>query len=335
MKPKSIRKDIKLHSLREKGLELTAKNKLLIKENARLEKELFATLEIKKNTKSFDIFTPKSSSLSEVTPIILASDFHVEEEVKGITVNNLNIYNLKVAEQRSIRLFQNAIKLIEKERQDSKIQSVVLALLGDFISGSIHEPLLPICQLRPMEAIIFAQELLISGIEAIVRETKLNVIIPCTVGNHSRVTDKVWIATENGYSLEYLMYKNMERYFRGNTKVKFVISEGQHCYLDIYKYRLRFLHGTQFRYMQGVGGFTIPVIKKIQRWDAAIPAYYTFAGHLHQFFDGNPRFLINGSLIGYNTYAMAIGAEFQKPCQSMIVLSQKYGKAGVNPIFVD
>lgn len=316
---------------------MTTKNKekFLEKRIKELEKEVVVALEIKRNTKPFYIRSVKNTSKGEVTPIILLSDFHYEEEVKKQTVNGMNEYNLDIARKRVKSIFVNILRLVEKERHESKMDAIVLALLGDFISGAIHEPLLPICQLQPMQAILEVQELLIGGIEMLRRETKLPIYVPCTVGNHSRTSKKVWIATEQGFSLEYMMYKNMENYFKRDPGVHFVVSESQHCYVKVYNFNLRFLHGTQFLYNGGVGGFTIPVNKKIKIWNNAMPCYYTFAGHLHQLFDGNPNFLINGSLIGYNTFALSIGAEFQRPCQAMTIISKKWGKAGVSPIFTD
>lgn len=311
------------------------KERLLEQRIRELEKEVLSAIEIKRNTKPFHIRSVRKLSKGEVTPIVLLSDFHYEEEVKKQTVNGMNEYNLDIARQRVISVFKNTLRLIEKERHESKMDGIVLALLGDFISGAIHEPLLPLCKLQPMQAILEVQELLIGGIEMLRRETKLPIYIPCVVGNHSRTTKKVWIATEQGFSLEYLMYKNMENYFKRDPNVHFVVSESQHCYIKVYDRSLRFLHGTQFLYNGGVGGFTIPVNKKIKIWNNAMPCYYTFAGHLHQHFDGNPNFLINGSLIGYNTFALSIGAEFQKPCMSMTMLSKKWGKVGVSPIFTD
>lgn len=330
-----MKKD-KLRSLNEMNKSIKGENKLLLAENIKFEKDLLSALEIKRNSRATYRYSYKMSAHdSEVVPIIILSDWHIEEEVSKVSVNGLNEYSVKIAEHRANTLFINTLRLLKKEAADSKITNVVIALLGDFISGNIHDVLLPICKLQPIQAIIKVQDLLISGIEFLLQETDYRFVIPCTVGNHSRITPKVWIATEQGYSLEYLMYHSMKAHFKNEKRVEFIIAEGQHCYVDVFSYKLRFLHGTQFKYSNGLGGFTIPVMKKIQKWDAAIPAYYTFAGHLHQFFDGNPRFLINGSLIGYGTYAMAIGAEFQKPCQSFIVLSKKWGKAGVSPIFVE
>lgn len=329
-------KSSKLRSLNEKNKALKGENKLLIAENKKFEKDLFSALKISTGAKARYQYSYKVHTKdSEVVPIVILSDWHIEEEVTKASVNGLNEYTVAIAEKRAENLFQNTLRLLKKEEADSKITTAIVACLGDFVSGNIHDVLLPICKLQPMQAIMKVQEMLISGIEFLLANTDYNFTIPCTVGNHSRVTPKVWIATEQGYSLEYLMYHSMKMYFAREKRVTFIIAEGQHCYLDVFNYKLRFLHGTQFKYSNGLGGFTIPVMKKIQKWDAAIPAYYTFAGHLHQFFDGNPRFLINGSLIGYGTFAMAIGAEYSTPSQAFVVISKKWGKVGVSPIFVD
>jgi len=307
----------------------------LMKENVRLENDLGNILQLKNGVQEY-ILSKKVASKGEVVPIILASDWHIEELVKPETVNGLNSYTLEIADKRIKTFFQNSVRLVKREMVDSKVDTVILALLGDFISGAIHEPLLPICQVQPMDAIIRVQNHLISGIKFMLAELKIKkLLIPCTVGNHSRISPKVWIATENGFSLEYLMYNAIKGVFQDEPRVEFQISASQHCYVDVWNYKLRFLHGTQIRYSGGLGGFTIPGNKKVNMWNTPIPAYYTFMGHLHQLFDSNPKFLVNGSLIGYNTFALSIGAEYQKPCQAIIFLSKKHGKCGVNPIYVE
>ena len=312
--------------------DLQREYKFLLKENEGLRKSIMNAQGIQSNRNIHSIPVIKSTSKGSVTPIILASDWHVEEEVKKTSVNNLNAYNLKIAEKRATEFFQNAVKLVEKERYSSTVDTIVLGLLGDFISGNIHDVLLPICKLQPMDAILFVQELLVSGIEFLEKETQCKVIIPATVGNHSRITPKVWIATENGYSLEYLMYNSIKHYFKNNSNVDFYISQGQHQYLKIYGKTLRFQHGTHFKYNGGIGGFTVSVNRSLMRTQKFIPAFYDFFGHLHFMEHKMGQFLANGSLIGYNTYALAHAFDYQKPTQAFGLLDEKRGFTGVFPI---
>jgi len=294
----------------------------LIDERDRLQKELAASLEIKKGIRPFSINHVVSKKDSEAVAVVLASDWHIEEEVKANTVNNLNSYTIAVAERRATEFFQNTLKLVQTQQHAVKIDTLVLALLGDVISSSIHDALLEINQLRPIEAIIMAENLIISGINYLLKNSKLNLIIPCHVGNHTRMTKKVHIATEQGNSLETFMYHHMANHFKGNPRVKFIVSESYLSYLKIYDFTICFQHGHAIKFAGGIGGLTIPVNKAIAQWEKFQHADLYCFGHWHQFFDGG-NFICNGSLIGWNSYATFIKAGFEKPKQAFFLVDKK------------
>ena len=79
-----------------------------------------------------------------------------------------------------------------------------------------------------MHALVTAQNFIISGIEFLLEHSKLNITIPCHSGNHARTTKTTRFTTENGHSLEYLMYLHLAAYFRTQPRVKFLIPEGYH-----------------------------------------------------------------------------------------------------------
>jgi hypothetical protein len=57
-------------------------------------------------------------------------------------------------------------------------------------------------------------------------------------------------------------------------------------------------------------------------------------GHWHQRLSTRD-FVINGSIIGYNAYALSIKASFERPQQSFFLMHPKRGKTVECPIFVD
>lgn len=300
-----------------------------------LEKELSASYAIKNGIKPYSFEYKIGSKDSEATAVVLMSDFHIEEEVKPETINHLNKYTLDIARKRVSQLFQNTLKLVETQQHSVKIDTLVVALLGDIISSNIHEALLEINQLTPIEAIIEGENLLIAGIQYLLDNSKLNLIIPCHVGNHTRITKKVHIATESGNSLETFMYHHMANHFRDEKRVKFVVSEGYLSYLKIYDFTICFQHGHAIRYAGGIGGLTIPVNKAIAQWEKLKKADLYCFGHWHQFFDGG-NFICNGSLIGWNSFATFIKAGFEKPKQSFFLIDKKRGcKTVVCPILFD
>ena len=127
------------------------------------------------------------------------------------------------------------------------------------------------------------------------------------------------------------MYHVMESYFRDNKRVHFVIEDSYHTYLTVYNQTIRFHHGHAIKYGGGVGGLTIPVNKAIAQWNKTRNADLDVFGHWHQQFDGG-NFLCNGSLIGYNAFALFIKAGFEAPKQLFFLIDKKRSKTVVCPI---
>jgi len=148
------------------------------------------------------------------------------------------------------------------------------------------------------------------------------------------MTQQQRIATEEGNSLERVMYHHLAVLFRNEPRLKWVISQGYHSYVTVLNTVIRFHHGHAIRYGGGVGGITIPVNKAIAQWNKSKVAGLDVFGHYHQFFDGG-NFITNGSLIGYNTYALSIKASFEKPKQALLLIDRDRGKTCVWPILFD
>lgn len=295
------------------------------------DQQISAILEIKKPVETFTIKPQEKFDVSEATAVMIASDWHVEEEVDSSKVLGRNKYNLDIARERAELFFKRGLRLIKKEQQDVKINTLILGLLGDFISGNIHEELLATCQLPPVEAMLYARQLIQSGIQFLLENSELNLIVVCHSGNHGRITKQVHISNENGNSLEYAMYADLANVFANEKRVTFIVSKGYQTYLDVYDTVLRLHHGHSIKYGGGVGGITIPVNKALASWDRARQSTYDVFGHFHQYFPA-PRFVANGSMIGYNAYALSIKAEYEPPQQAFFLIDKKRGKTIQAPI---
>lgn len=306
----------------------------------RYEQELHTVAQMRAGLETYSIEPSVGSGSNEATVVVVASDWHLEERV-GPEVGGLNVFNEGVAGERIIRFFQKAHSLTELCAARIEIPTMVLALLGDFISnaelhgGDNAESM----EEAPMHAIVRAQNHLISGIEYLLRQAPTRrLVIPCHSGNHARTTHKTRFSAENGHSLEYLMYQHLAAYFRTDPRVTFVIPEGMLSYMDLYpgepgSTMIRFMHGHAVKFGGGVGGLTIPLMKAVSQWDKARRADLTVLGHFHQYLDlGNA--VVNGSLCGYNGYALAIRASFERPTQALFLVDRKRGRTGRWPIYV-
>lgn len=334
MTPKQqIERDRQLNRYRTDRRSIEVKYNELLKKHELTEEQLRIALNAG-DIQIQEIPPPINNQKSEATAVIVASDWHLEEEVRPESVTHRNAFNLTTAEARVQAFWQNATKLLKKEQQGAEITDCVIALLGDFISSNIHEELLELCLLPPMDAVIFAEEMIANGIQYMLDNTEgVNFTIPCVVGNHTRITKRQRHATEHGNALETVIYHHLARHFSGEPRVKFFITKAYHTYVEIYDYTLRFHHGHNIRYGGGIGGITIPVNKAIAQWQKIRHADLDVFGHWHQFLDGG-NFISNGSLIGFNAYALSIKAGYEPPRQTFFLIDKRHGKSMVTPIFL-
>lgn len=305
------------------------REKYYLSEIQRLEKLLSASGEINKTPQLYKIEKQKSKHLSQSTPVIFASDWHYEEEVKSETVSGLNTFNIQIADSRIANFIRNSTRLLEIHSRDTEIRDVIFALGGDFITGDIHLDNIESCQLSPTEAVWAVQNHIASCIEHYLKETDFNFIIPCHSGNHARTTPKQLWANEAGHSLEWLMYHNLARWFKGNKRLQFMIADGLHLYVDVAGFTARTHHGHAIRYNGGVGGMTISVNKAIAQWNKGRWASHDYFGHLHTYFPAS-NFNCNGSLIGYNPFAMSQKCDFEKPGQTFNLINHEEKMISIN-----
>ena len=311
-----------------------------------LEKEREAFLNLETLTlKPYTIEARTPSGSSEAVAFMIASDWHNEERVRRGDVSDLNEYNPEIFAKRADSFFKGGQRLWDIMRRDQKVPTIVLGLLGDFITGSIHEDGAESNYLAPADAIMNAEEKIVSGINFLLENTDVQeLVVPCHSGNHGRMTKKQRVSTEQGNSLELVMYRHLEKYFERNERVQFQIAPGYHSYMRLWnedqekQFLIRFHHGHFISYGGGVGGITVPVLKAIDKWNSQElyrNVNLDVFGHFHQYVNYG-SFVCNGSLIGYNAYANSIKASYERPQQAFFMVSRKYmSKTMSTPIFVE
>lgn len=327
-----IESELLLANLRDNLRDSESRNKRYIKLIRQLERERDAAIQF--GVKNVVKIGPKKpSGKSEATVVVLCSDWHIEERVKGSTISGLNEYTIDIARERSERFWRTVARMVHIYKRDIPIRDMVLWLGGDFISGNIHDELLETCSLQPVEAALLAQDWLASGIQYLLEHTNCVITIPCSCGNHSRITKDRRVSTETGNSLELFVYHALANHFKGEKRIRFILPQGYHTYVEIYGKMIRFHHGHGIKYGGGIGGIFIPAFKAIGSWNKGRVADLDCFGHYHSAKDGG-SFLLNGSLIGYNAYALSIKADFETPRQMLFLMDSKRGKTLTAPIIV-
>lgn len=305
--------------------------KNLEKQVDELKRERDALLRINKSKAFHQIKASKKIGGSEATVITILSDVHYEESVRSKSVFNRNEYDLNIASKRLNEYFARVARLTAKEQNDVTIKEGVMFLGGDFISGRIHEELLENCQLRPIDSILQVMAHIDGGIQFLLDNTNLKWTFVCSCGNHGRISKKTHFSTEQGNNLEWFMYHKLADKYKGNPRITFVTEPSYHTYLIVYDKVLRFHHGHAVKYWGGIGGLTIPLNKAIAQWNTVYRADFDFLGHHHQHMV-HSNFVVNGSVIGYNAYSIAIKAPYERPKQAFVLLDRDRGISVSMPI---
>jgi hypothetical protein len=298
-----------------------------------LEKQLGIALSLGKTRIRPQPLSVSMSDKAEAVAIALASDWHVEETVESASVNGLNEYRLPIAKTRIEKFFSTIARLTEIERHGAKIDDLILWLGGDLMTGMIHEELAESNSKTPTQVILWLQDRLADGLATLKPHFK-RIIIPTSYGNHGRTTIKTRHATGAAHSYEWLLYKILEGRFHGDQQIEFQIADSYFNFMEVYGRRLRFHHGDALKYNGGVGDISIGVNKAIAAWNRSPNrADLDLFGHWHRY-QQNSNWLCNGSLIGFNAYALSIKASFEPPLQTYFLLDKKRGRTMTSPIYL-
>lgn len=317
--------------------QLREDKEILIKEYDELLKAHEIALALKEYTNTnIPVITLNSNSKNQGIPLIQYSDWHVEEKVEKSTTLGLNEFNPDIARKRVKKLTENTLKLIRKERQDIDIKKLFINLGGDFINSYLHEHDVQMNYMSPLEAIVYAKELLKESLLTLIEYGEfLQVDIMCDRGNHPRLTHRMQSSNDYKMNLEAMLY-NMLKQEISDSSINWHIPESEFGYIKIGDKMIRTMHGHQIKFKGGLGGITIPLNKYIMRLDQTRQADYTCMSHWHtlnMINDCNTS--ISGSLVGFNSYSASLAMKYQPPMQVFQLLDMKRGFTTRIPIHCD
>jgi hypothetical protein len=334
LKPKKrLAEEVELNYYRKRHKELQSKitelkDALLLKDE---ELKKYANMA---EMRTIDSISVQNADKREVVPVIVASDWHIEENVTADITNGLNEYSLKIAEDSIRQFFSKACTRIQQAKRDKNVNTVVLAILGDIINGVLRTEDYESNETTPTEALAIARSLIHEGIKTLISNTGCKLRVICCVGNHGRLTEKIHYSNQVQQSLEYLLYKTLETDFRGYENVKFVVRKSYYTIQRIFNVNVRFHHGHAARFNGGIGGLAVPVIRKTQQMNTIEHADLDVIGHFHSA-QMLSNVIVNGSLVGSNGYSMALGLPHDIPKQMYFEIDSKYGRTDVAPICID
>ncbi len=310
-----------------------------MKELASVQKELSVFREFEKVK---DLIVPQNQDVvpykgsKQAVPLLILSDWHIDEPVDPSTICGLNAFDLKIGRDRVARLTKFSEKIIGMLKRESEIDTLALVLLGDFMSCWIHDELQATNTMSPMEAVLEVLNMLTGVIQDMLDAGQVKKIrLVCCVGNHARITKKTFFKLRVKTSYEWMVYNLLMQHFiaKGEKRVEFQIPTGYFNWVKVCDRDIRCHHGDNIRYNGGIGGIHIPLKKAISQWNKAKHADLDIMGHWHTL-EWAKDYVLNGSLIGYNCFAEMLKADYSKAAQALCLIHTRFDKTAQYPIVV-
>lgn len=310
----------------------------LVRQQSKLE-QLESILELKESltdVEFYDIIPSKPEEEADTTAVALLSDVHYEMTVLKESVMYLNEYNPAIAKERLENFFINLVNLINHNQEYLGVGRLILGILGDLINGWLRAEAEQTNSMSPQEAISELKPILLAGLKYLEDYLKVEeILVIGIVGNHARTTEKMQHGNVTQTNYEYFLYKDLEQMCQllGMKKIKFYIPKSSMAVVPIYNKKYLFAHGNQFRYAGGVGGIYPSMLKWYLRVAKLFKIDKAFIGHWHSA-TAIKEVIVNGSVVGYDSYAMSFGFDFEEPQQQLIFLNKKRGVILHAPIYL-
>lgn len=276
-------------------------------------------------------------------PMTLWSDWHFGEVVRPEEVGGLNEFNAEIAAKRIEKLVDTTIDLCRHHmgKGQTDYPGIIVCLGGDMLSGDIHEELFATNDRTTQQCINELTDLLVSALDRLADEFG-RVFVPCVVGNHGRASRKPRMKGRVFTSHEWNIYCSLERHFRKDARVTFMIPSETDAYFKVYGQRFLLTHGDSLgvRGGDGIIGAIGPIMRgslKVGRSEAQIgrDADFIIMGHWHQML-WLPGVIVNGALKGYDEYArLAIRAPYSRPSQALWFVHPEHGITAKWEVFLE
>ena len=272
---------------------------------------------------------PSTTGRHQEVPWLQLSDWHWGEVVDPIEVAHVNAFNSTIARERAELVFDTAIALTKRDGAD--IPGIVVSLGGDMITGTIHDELAETNDRTTTQALNELTDVLIAGLEKLADEFK-QVFVPCVVGNHGRNTLKRRAKQAVYTSYEWLMYQTLERHFRRDPRIAFMIPGEVDAYFKVNGKRFLLTHGDRLGVKGGDGiiGALGPIMRgtvKLGTSESQIGRDFDYLvmGHYHYPLY-LPRTIVNGALKGYDEYArLELRVPYAPASQMLFRVHPKHG----------
>ena len=193
---------------------------------------------------SYNPFIGKKDKAKGDTPQVVVaplSDTHVGDHVSLEQMAGLNSYDIDIFNRRLHGWATQLLNLVELRRNVAPIDKLIIPMLGDMVSGDIHEELARTNIDNCMQQMIRGANLIAQALMFLAPHFK-EIEVPCVVGNHGRMTRKPPMK-DKYMDWDYMLYQWVAAYLRNQKNVKFSIPKTFLNSFEVCNRQILIMHG--------------------------------------------------------------------------------------------
>ena len=293
-----------------------------------------------------------NSVQSMIAPL---TDTHIGDNVELEEMMGLNEYNIDIFNKRLYGWANQVITLAELRRNSAEVGELIVPMLGDMISGDIHEELARTNNDHCMGQMIRGANLISQALMLIAPHFD-KVRVPCVVGNHGRMTRKP--PMKNKYmDWDYMLYQWISVFCQNQKNIEFHIPKTFMTTINVCNRNILLAHGDFINgggsgtsinrgvsNMRNVLSFRKGLKEELNHIQdnslESVPDNYDSAllGHFHRIDEidiGTGAVHICGCMKGGDEFAMQRVQAINKPRQLVLYYHPKYGEIGKEIIYLN
>ena len=272
-------------------------------------------------------------------------------------MSGLNSYNFDIFNKRLSGWASQVLTLVSLRREAVPIDELVIPMLGDMISGDIHEELSNTNLDNCMQQMIRGANLLGQALMFLAPHFK-KIRVPCVVGNHGRMTRKPPMK-DKYMDWDYMLYQWIAAFCQNQKNIEFDIRKSYVSTFKVFDKNVLIMHGDS---ASGAGSLTtitrvLTNLRSVLQYRKGLepeagevhtdlldpnilPASFdsVMMGHFHRPDEidiGTGHALICGCMKGGDEFALQRLAVITKPQQLITYWHPKYGYIGKEFIYLN
>lgn len=280
---------------------------------------------------------------SAQSAVLLLSDTHIGKIVDPGQTLYFGRYNFQVFLER-LKHLETRIVSILQEHTNTKINKLVVAMLGDMVDGALAHSAEAATQATRFAQVYMGAHAIAQFLRNLSAYVPAIEVVTC-VGNHGRWGDQHKMPTKNRYSnLDMFLYAQVQALVSGIPKIKMQLNRQPFQTIMVEQSFMWFGHGDHLRGgdkamgipVHAIGRQLSSVAQMHAKHGRAVPNIYC-VGDKHKRIElphALGDFIVNGAFPGYDEYAHSSNFTDAGADQKFFLVHPKYGRGATYNIYL-